>query len=184
MGCRPTDGGVGESRSVVIPVRCSRRWRGKLVVQVGRSFLLASRKRRVCWLAPQRARGNPRHRWPVGACAPAGWIVDKARRTWLSWVRVSEGCPGPSATRWRRRGSPAIQFRFSRFRGAVQQGPAQRQKAQIVQSCNTLDDFLPGFGLPRIRCHRGTGTASSGSGARAGSDRAEGRYPTGRSNTT
>ena len=47
--------------------------------------------------------------------------------------------------------SPAIQVRFSRFRGTVQQGPVQRQETQIVQSCNTLDDFLPGFLLPTIR---------------------------------
>ena len=30
-------------------------------------------------------------------------------------------------------GSPAIQVRFSRFRGTVQQGPVQRQEWQIVQ---------------------------------------------------
>ena len=41
---------------------------------------------------------------------------------------------------------PAIHVRLSRFRGAVQQGPVHRQEAQIVQSCNTLDGFLPGFG--------------------------------------
>ena len=34
---------------------------------------------------------------------------------------------------------------FSRFRGTIQQGPVKRQETQIVQSCNTLDDFLPGF---------------------------------------
>ena len=48
-------------------------------------------------------------------------------------------------------GIPAIQARFSRSRGTVQQGPVQRQETQIVQSCKTLDDFLPGFGLPTIR---------------------------------
>ena len=42
-------------------------------------------------------------------------------------------------------GSPAIQVRFSRFRGTVQQGPVQQQETQIVQSCKTLRDFLPGF---------------------------------------
>jgi len=47
---------------------------------------------------------------------------------------------------------PAFPAKFGnpvRYRDTVQPGPAQRQKAQIVQSCNTLDDFLPGFGLPR-----------------------------------
>ena len=42
-------------------------------------------------------------------------------------------------------GSPAIQARLSRCRGTIQQGPVQRQGTQIVQSCKTLDDFLPGF---------------------------------------
>ena len=41
--------------------------------------------------------------------------------------------------------------RFSRLRGTVQQGPVQRQETQIVQSCMTLDDFLPGFGPPVLR---------------------------------
>ena len=40
---------------------------------------------------------------------------------------------------------------FSRLRGTVQQGPVQRQETQIVQSCMTLDDFLPGFGPPVLR---------------------------------
>ena len=40
-------------------------------------------------------------------------------------------------------GTPAIPVRFSRFRGTVQQGPAQWQQTQIVQSWLTLDDFLP-----------------------------------------
>ncbi len=39
--------------------------------------------------------------------------------------------------------SPAIQVRVSRFRGAFQQGPVQRQETQIVQPCKTLDDSLP-----------------------------------------
>ena len=39
--------------------------------------------------------------------------------------------------------TPAIQIRFSRFSGTVQLGPVQRQETQIVQSCMTLDDFLP-----------------------------------------
>ena len=30
---------------------------------------------------------------------------------------------------------PAFQVCFSRFRGTVQQGPIQRQEAQIVQPC-------------------------------------------------
>ena len=49
------------------------------------------------------------------------------------------------------RGSPAIQTRFSRFRGTVQQGPVQRQETQIVQPCKTLRDFLPGFRPLAIR---------------------------------
>ena len=48
-------------------------------------------------------------------------------------------------------GSPAIQVRFSRSRGPVQQGPVQRQETQIVQSCKTLDDFLSGFRPQAIR---------------------------------
>ena len=52
-------------------------------------------------------------------------------------------------------GSPAIQTRFSRLRGTVQQDPVQRQKTQIVQSCNTLDDFLPGFAA-RATCNVNT----------------------------
>ena len=32
-----------------------------------------------------------------------------------------------------RAGIPATPFRFSRFRGTVQQGPVQRQETQIVQ---------------------------------------------------
>ena len=39
--------------------------------------------------------------------------------------------------------SPAIQTSFPRRGGTVQQGPAQRQRAQIVQPCMTLDDSLP-----------------------------------------
>ena len=46
------------------------------------------------------------------------------------------------------RGSPAIQVRVSRFHDTIQQGPVQRQETPIVQSCKTLDDVLPGFGLP------------------------------------
>ena len=42
-----------------------------------------------------------------------------------------------------RGGSPAIQFRFSRFHGTVQQGPVQRQETQIVQSQFDLRDLLP-----------------------------------------
>ena len=45
----------------------------------------------------------------------------------------------------------AIQARFSRFRGTVQQGAVQRQETQIVQSCIWLDDSLPGFAPPAIR---------------------------------
>jgi len=40
---------------------------------------------------------------------------------------------------------PAIQTRFSHSCIAIRQGPVQRQKAQIVQSPLTLDDFLPLF---------------------------------------
>ena len=50
--------------------------------------------------------------------------------------------------------------RFSRLRGTVQQGPVQRQETQIVQSCMTLDDFLPGFGPPVLRWASGISDAS------------------------
>ena len=55
------------------------------------------------------------------------------------------GLPGTLAKRLRGCGSPAIQVRFSRSHGTIQQSPIRRQKTQIVQSCKTLDDFLPGF---------------------------------------
>ena len=41
-------------------------------------------------------------------------------------------------------------------------GAVQGQKAQIVQSCKTLDDFLPGFWLPPVRwanTHKGAAEA-------------------------
>ena len=38
---------------------------------------------------------------------------------------------------------PAKRFRFSRFRGTVQQGPVQWQEWQIVQSQFDLRDLLP-----------------------------------------
>jgi len=46
---------------------------------------------------------------------------------------------------------PANQVRISRFRGSVQQGPVERQEAQIVRPCKTLDDFLPGFRATPVR---------------------------------
>ena len=46
---------------------------------------------------------------------------------------------------------PATRRRFPRYRRTVQQGPTQRQETQIVQSCLTLDHFLPGFTLPPVR---------------------------------
>ena len=46
---------------------------------------------------------------------------------------------------------PAVRARFSRSRGTVQQGPVQRQETQIVQPCNQLADFLPGFRLLPFR---------------------------------
>ena len=54
---------------------------------------------------------------------------------------------------------PAIQFPFSRSHGTVKEDSAQRQETQIVQSCTTLEDFLPGFAGPatchnvKCRCH-------------------------------
>ena len=42
-------------------------------------------------------------------------------------------------------GFPPIGSGFPAFCGPVQQGPVRWQETQIVQSCNTLDDFLPGF---------------------------------------
>ena len=53
------------------------------------------------------------------------------------------GCRGPSERRRGGRGSPAIQFCFSRFRGTVQYDPAQLQETQIVQSQFDLRDLLP-----------------------------------------
>ena len=47
--------------------------------------------------------------------------------------------------------TPAIQVRFSRFHGTVQQDPPKPQETQIVQSCITLDDFLPEFWLSPVR---------------------------------
>ena len=70
------------------------------------------------------------------------WTVCRSKARWaLRDLREEAGG----------RGSPAIQVRFSRFRGTVQQGPVQRQETQIVQSCTTLDDFLPGFRPQAIR---------------------------------
>ena len=65
------------------------------------------------------------------------------------WRAMARGTSRTPEKRIPPRESPAIQVRFSRFRGTIQQGPVQRQETQIVQSCNTLDDFLPGF-LPRV----------------------------------
>ena len=79
-------------------------------------------------------------------------------------------------------GIPAIQARLSRFRATIQQGPVQRQETRIVQSCKTLDDFLPGFrpwafrlrsvehcGLARGRCALLRPPASrAAAGAKAG----------------
>ena len=48
----------------------------------------------------------------------------------------------PGGFRRRASGIPAIQVRFSRSCGTVQQDPVKRQETQIVQSCITLDDFL------------------------------------------
>ena len=61
-------------------------------------------------------------------------------------VALYEATDGPN---WvnndnlRGRGSPAIQTRFSRFRGPIQQSPVQRQETQIVQSQLDLYDFPP-----------------------------------------
>ena len=38
---------------------------------------------------------------------------------------------------------PANLFRFSRHRDTMEPSTIERQEAQIVQSCMTLDDFLP-----------------------------------------
>ena len=53
-------------------------------------------------------------------------------------------------------GVPAIRGCFSRFHGTVQQGPVQRQETQIVQSCKTLGDSLPGFRPQAIRPRGGS----------------------------
>jgi len=57
--------------------------------------------------------------------------------------------------------TPANLLRFSRFGGSIQQGPVQRQEAQIVQPCNQLDDFLPGFVPPLMRYCDGIGCNAS-----------------------
>ena len=61
------------------------------------------------------------------------------------------GLPGSSAQRTRGHVAPAIQVRFSRPRSTVQPIPVERKETQIVHPCMTLDEFLPGFGLPRVR---------------------------------
>ena len=55
------------------------------------------------------------------------------------WLRrlVGRGIEAARARESRHSGA------VSRLHGTVQQGPVQRQKTQIVQSCMTLDDFLP-----------------------------------------
>ena len=42
-------------------------------------------------------------------------------------------------------------MRFPRHFSFVRSGTPHRQETQIVQSCVTLDDFLPGFWLPPVR---------------------------------
>ena len=46
---------------------------------------------------------------------------------------------------------PANQLCLSRYRHTVESDAVQRQGQQIVQSCMTLEDFLPGFGHQAIR---------------------------------
>ena len=62
--------------------------------------------------------------------------------------RLASGAFGQEG---RGRESSDIQVRFSRFRGTVRPSPVQRQETQIVRSCKTLDNFLPGFRLS-VRC--------------------------------
>ena len=67
--------------------------------------------------------------------------------------RTPSGSPGTQPVWVRRRGpvkkttcaggTPAVQVRLSRFRDTMEQGLVQRQEAQIVQSCITLDDSPP-----------------------------------------
>ena len=104
------------------------------------------------------------HTWRPRRGTPAGRVVDTPGRHGFPG-RGRRGLPGPSAKRrsgrWRSRHST----RFSRFSGTVQQGPVQPQETQIVQSCKTLDDFLPGFRPPAIRRrdveHRGLARGGS-----------------------
>ena len=51
-------------------------------------------------------------------------------------------------------GVPAIQWRFSGHVRKAEPDRSQRQETQIVQSCMTLDDFLPGF-RPQVICRPG-----------------------------
>ena len=59
------------------------------------------------------------------------------------WAGGEGSPPEPPASADDPGGSPAIQVRFSRFRGTVQQGPVRRQETQIVQSWLDLRDLLP-----------------------------------------
>ena len=51
-------------------------------------------------------------------------------------------------------GAPPFQVWCSRFQATIQEGPVQRQKTQIVQSCMTLEGFLPVFVL-QTTCRAG-----------------------------
>ena len=89
-----------------------------------------------------------------GGRAPAGLTGSPARATWPleSYARRAFGtsCCGQRVARR----NPAIHVRSSRSCGTVQHGPVQRQETQIVQSCMTLEDFLPGFGPLALRPER------------------------------
>ena len=50
------------------------------------------------------------------------------------WTAMARGASRTPEKRIPPRGRPAIQVRFSRFSGTVQQGPVQGQETQIVQS--------------------------------------------------
>ena len=73
------------------------------------------------------------------ACVRAGLSdLDRRLDRWATWAQIALRIP-------------AIRFGTPRYRRSAKPDPFKRQAAQIVQSCKTLDDFLPGFWLPPVR---------------------------------
>ena len=73
------------------------------------------------------------------ACVRAGLSdLDRRLDRWATWAQIALRIP-------------AIRLGIPRYRRSARPDPFKRQEAQIVQSCKTLDDFLPGFWLPPVR---------------------------------